>query len=77
MCSRETRKKPPFWPPVKYKKPKNFLKFICLFIYFEREKERGRGRERERERERMPSRLHAVSTEPSAGLELTNCEIMT
>ena len=23
------------------------------------------------------SQLHAVSTEPDAGLELTNCEIMT
>ena len=36
----------------------------------------GRGRERERERERIPSRLHAVSTEPNAGLELTDREIM-
>ena len=30
-----------------------------------------------RERERIPSRLHTVSTEPDAGLEFTNCEIMT
>ena len=33
--------------------------------------------QRERERERIPSRLHTVSTEPNAGLELTNREIMT
>ena len=35
------------------------------------------GRDTERGRERIPSRLHAVSTEPDAGLELTNREIMT
>ena len=29
------------------------------------------------ERDRIPSRLHAVSTEPDVGLELTNCAIMT
>ena len=34
-------------------------------------------RERERGRERIPSRLYTVSVEPDAGLELTNCEIMT
>ena len=33
--------------------------------------------QRERERERIPSRLCIVSTEPDAGLELTNCEIVT
>ena len=37
--------------------------------------ERKRGRERERER--ILSRLHAVSTEPEAGLHLTNDVIMT
>ena len=31
----------------------------------------------EREGERIPSRLHAVSAEPDAGLDLINCEIMT
>ena len=39
-----------------------------------------REREKERERERMniPSRLHTIiSTEPDAGLKLTNREIMT
>ena len=35
------------------------------------------GAEREGERERIPSRLHTDSTEPEAGLELTNHEIMT
>ena len=58
-----------------------------LFIYFERERERkemrmsGGGAEREREREggreRIPSKLHAVITEPDSGLDLTNHEIMT
>ena len=40
----------------------------------EREPERGRERQGERE---IPSRLHAVSTEPNLGLELMNHEIMT
>ena len=31
----------------------------------------------EREGERIPSRLHTVSAEPEAGLELMNHEIMT
>ena len=35
------------------------------------------GRSREREGERSPSRLCAASTEPDAGLELTDREIMT
>ena len=30
----------------------------------------------ERERDRVPSRLHAVSTEPDAGLDPTNRETM-
>ena len=65
---------------------------FSLFIYYEKEREntsrRGeKGREREtesaskgraeREGERIPSRLHAVSTEPNMGLDPTNCEIMT
>ena len=41
------------------------------------EGQRERERERERGRERILSRLHAVSTEPDAGLEATNQEIMT
>ena len=38
---------------------------------------RTSGAGAERGRERKPSRLHAVSTEPAAGLDLTNCEIVT
>ena len=34
-------------------------------------------REGPRERERIPSRLRSGNTEPDAGLELTDCEIMT
>ena len=56
-----------------------------MFIYFseketDTEHEQGRGREREREGDtesKAGSRLQAVSTEPDAGLELTNYEIMT
>ena len=57
--------------------------FIYLFILGERERERehicrqGRGRERERKRERVPSRICDVRVEPDAGLQLTNCEIVT
>ena len=46
-----------------------------LFILSKRERA-GEG-QRERGRERIPSRLSAVSAEPDAGLEPTNCEIMT
>ena len=62
---------------------------VHLFLR-EREREK-RERERERERDNMSrgeaekgdtesgagSRLQAVSTEPDAGLELMDCEIMT
>ena len=47
------------------------------FIYFERKRAHKQGRGRERRRERISSRLHAVSTEPDMGLNLTNLEIMT
>ena len=62
-----------------------FLKFIYFeserareFILRVRERERARERERGRERgrERIPSRLRAVSTKLSAGLDLTSREIM-
>ena len=50
--------------------------FIYLFLReTERASEQGRGRERERET--IPSRFHAISTEPDVGLEPTNQEIMT
>ena len=52
-----------------------FLSFIYLFWERQRQHELGRGREREKHRIR--SRFQAVSTEPDAGLELTNHEIMT
>ena len=53
--------------------------YFFKFIYFERERERAHmSREvAERGGERVPSRLEAVSTEPDAGLELKNHEIMT
>ena len=43
----------------------------------ERERENTSGVGTDIEGERIPSRLCAVSTEPDAGLELTNGEIMT
>ena len=48
-------------------------------MYFEREREREHRREGEVERkgDRIPSRLCTVSTEPDAGLEFMNREIMT
>ena len=48
--------------------------FFLTFI-FDGEHELGRGRERAGER--TPSGLHADSSEPDAGLKLTNHEIMT
>ena len=55
----------------------NFI--LSLSIYFEREREQAReqGRGRERGREGIPSRLCALSTEPDAGLEPRNREIVT
>ena len=50
---------------------RSILFFVVVVYLFLRE------REREAERERIPSRLHTVSTEPDAGLELTNRESMT
>ena len=52
--------------------------FLSLFLFL-RYRDRARA-EREREREtdlKAGSRLRSVSTEPDAGFELTNCEIMT
>ena len=54
--------------------------FLSLFIFErkrKRERESKQRRDREKGRESIPSRLHTVSTEPSAGLELTNHKIMT
>ena len=51
--------------------------FLSLFIYLETESVSRGEAETERKRERIPSILHTASTEPDAGLEPTNCEIMT
>ena len=54
-----------------------FFFYGYLFIYFW-EKKRKKAKEVQRERrQRIPSSLRAISTEPSVGLELMNCEIMT
>ena len=54
--------------------------FLCLNVYlfiFEIDESAHRGGAREGGRERIPSRLRAVSAEPSVGLDLTNHKIMT
>ena len=50
-----------------------------MFIFeTETEREQGRGREREGDTEfEAGSRLRAVSPQPDAGLEFTDCKIMT
>ena len=54
--------------------------FLLMFIYLFGEREsmckQGRGRERW-DRDTIPGRFCTVSTEPSAGLDVTNHEIMT
>ena len=45
--------------------------YMCVCMYL-----KGEG-QREREKVRIPSRLCAVSTDPDAGLDLMNHEIMT
>ena len=56
-------------------------KFFNVYLFLrkrEKEHEQGRGRERTGNTEsEAGSRLRAVSTEPDAGLELTNSKIMT
>ena len=51
--------------------------FLSLFLYFERERQSTSWRGSERRRDRVPRRLRSISTEPDAGLELTNGEITT
>ena len=62
-------------------KDSRFLKKFYLFILRERERDRERESKSrggaERGRERIPSRFHAVSTDPDAELKPTNHEIMT
>ena len=50
---------------------------VYLFIFERETREHKQGGQRERGRDRVPSRLHTVHTEPDAGLQLMNCEIMT
>ena len=58
---------------------------IVLWVFFCKEfilREQVRAGKEQREtgergKERVPSRLYAANTEPNAGLDLTNCEIMT
>ena len=55
-----------------------FFTFIYLLRDIERQSTSWGGAERERDTEaEAGSRLRAVSTEPDAGLELTNREITT
>ena len=50
--------------------------FKCLFVLREAETAQAGEGQRERARDRIPNRLHAVSTEPDPGLELTKREIV-
>ena len=56
---------------------------VFIHLFWEREKESAEAGERQRERqregvrERIPSRLRTANMKPSAGLGLTNREIMT
>ena len=53
-----------------------FIIFYLFIIYCERECTHANGGGAETGRERIPSMLHAVSTETHAGPELTNHEIL-
>ena len=51
---------------------------LIYLLLRERERETmGRGREAQNPKQAAGSRLRAVSTEPDAGLDLTDREIMT
>ena len=50
---------------------------VVELVYLERAGKPERGRGRERGRQRSPSRIHPVGVEPDAGLEPTNCEVVT
>ena len=55
-----------------------FLLFFKKVILRERGRKKARVEEGLRQREtENPKRLHAVSTEPDVGLDLTNHEIVT
>ena len=70
--------------PVWFLYSNNLPRFVFFFNFFERERQRqrqsvsGGGAEREGDTEsEAGSRFRAGSTEPNAGLEPTNREIMT
>ena len=54
---------------------KFYFYILKILIYFEQERARAGKGQRERESE-IPSRFCTVSTEPDAGLDLMNSEIM-
>ena len=58
-------------------KTKSFYSSFNVYFIFEREEEREWGKVREGDTvSKAGSRLRAVSTEPSAGLEPTHCAIL-
>ena len=75
MLSRVTSDYPLSLPIVSF----FFLIFVNAYLFLrQRQSMNGGGSEREGDTEsETGSRLQAVSTEPDAGLELTNREIMT
>ena len=68
---------PPSHFPYSKMKHLFFLIFLMLIYFWETEHKQGRGRERGRHRIQGRIQALSVSTEPDAGLELTNHEIMT
>ena len=66
-------------PSLEYSKPLFFNFFFNVYLFLRlRQTVSGGGAEREGDTESEAGcRLRAVSTVPDAGLELTNCEIMT
>ena len=54
----------------------HFSGFFLSFYLFLRERQMPKS-QRERDRDNIPSSLRTVSTEPDAGLELMNQEIIT
>ena len=67
--------------PKSQEHSRKLFNFFNIYLFLrdrERQSTSGGGEEREGDTEsKAVSRLRAVSTEPGAGLELTNCEIMT
>ena len=53
------------------------MNFLNVYLLILRERAYTSRKGVESRRERVPSRFHAVSTEPNAGLDPMNIEIMT